>query len=174
MEFKKVLLTRASCRAYTDQEVTEEELNAVLSAAQAAPVGMAAYQTVHLTVIRNQDFFDALNEAAAKFIGREGAKPLYGAPVMILVSAKPGMPPAIEFHNTGAIVENMHLMATDMGLGSVYIMGAVAALNANPELVQKLGLPEGFVPTAGIVIGHPVNPLKERDSEEKIEVNCLD
>ena len=174
MEFSEVLLTRASCRAYTDQKVTEEELAKVLAAAQAAPVGMAAYQTVHLTVIRNQEFFDALNQAAAKFIGKEGAKPLYGAPLMILVSAKPGMPPAIEFHNTGAIVENMLLAATDIGLGSVYIMGAVAALNGNPELVAKLDLPEGFVPTAGLVLGHPAKPLSLRAAEEKIDVNYLD
>ena len=173
MEFSQVLMTRASCRAYTDEAVTEAELAPVLAAAQAAPVGMAAYNTVHLTVIRSQEFFQALSEATAAFMHKEGMNPLYGAKTLVLVSAKPGMPPAIEFHNTGCIMENMLLAATDAGLGSVYIMGAIAALNANPALVAKLGLPEGFVPTAAIALGHPAKPLAVREAKEKIAVDYL-
>ncbi len=172
MDFRQVLLTRASCRSYTDRSISDAELESVLAGAQAAPVGMAAYQTVHLTAIRNKDLLQAISHAASEFFHQEG-DPLYGAPLMILVSAKPGMPPNIEFHNTGAILENMLLTATDLGLGSVYIMGAVAAFNANPDLVAKLNLPEGFIPTAGIVVGHPVQPLDIRVPEEKIKVDYL-
>ena len=173
MNFKEVLMTRASCRAYTGQEVTEEELAGILAAGQAAPVGMGAYQTVHLTVIRDTEFLEELDQATAKFFGREGINPLYGAPVLILVSAKPGMPPTIEFQNTGTILENMLLAATDLGLGSVYVMGAAAALNSNPDLAAKLNLPEGFVATAGMLLGHPAEPLTLREPTEKIGVNYI-
>ena len=173
MELSKAIFTRCSCRSYTAEAVSEEQLNTVLAAANAAPVGMGAYQTVHLTVIRSKEFISALSKATCEFMKRDG-DPLYGAPVLVLVSAKPGMPPAIEFHNTGTIMENMLLTATDLGLGSVYLMGAVAALNSKPELVAKLGLPEGFVPIAAAAIGHAAQPAAERAPQNKIVTAYLD
>ena len=167
MEFSQVVFTRRSCRSYTDAPVSVEDLNAILTAANAAPVGMGAYHTVHLTVIRNREFISALSQATCEFMKRDG-DPIYGAPVLILVSAKPGMPPTIEFQNTGTIMENMMLTATDLGLGSVYLMGAVAALNTKPELVAKLDLPEGFVPVAAAAIGHPAEPLCLREPRSGI------
>ena len=83
------------------------------------------------------------------------------------------MPPSIEYHNTGTIMENMLLAATNLGLGSVYLMGAVAALNNHPDLVAQLQLPEGFVPTAAIALGHPAASLTDRDLKGKIAVNTL-
>ena len=65
MELKQAIFTRCSCRSYTDEPVSEEHLNAVLAAANAAPVGMGAYGTVHLTVIRSKEFIAALSAATA-------------------------------------------------------------------------------------------------------------
>ncbi len=173
MELSQAIFSRSSCRAYTDEPVSAQELDAVLAAANAAPVGMGAYHTVHLTVIRNPAFHAALSEATRAFMKRDG-DPLYGAPVLVLVSAKPAMPPTIEFQNTGTIMENMLLAATDLGLGSVYLMGAVAALKTKPELVGQLSLPEDFVPIAAAALGHPAQPAAPRESQQKIETNYLD
>lgn len=172
MELSQAIFTRCSCRSYTDQPVSEEHLNAVLAAGNAAPVGMGAYGTVHLTVIRSKEFIAALSQATCEFMKREG-DPLYGAPILILVSAKPAMPPTIEFQNTGTIMENMMLAATDLGLGSVYLMGAIAALKTKPELVAQLNLPEGFVPVAAAALGHPTQPAVLREPQQKIEVSFL-
>lgn len=173
MEFFQTLYTRKSCRAYTAEPITEDQLNQILAAGNAAPVGMGAYGTVHLTVIRNQDFMEQLNQATAEFMKRDN-KALYGAPVLILVSGKPGIPPVIECHNAGTIIENMLLAATDLGLGSVYIMGAVAALNTKPDLVAQLNLPDGFVPVAAMALGHPADALTVRDATQKIDISYLD
>ena len=173
MELYQAIFTRCSCRSYTDAPVTDAQLKAILAAANAAPVGMGAYQTVHLTVIRNKEFLTALNAVAKEFMKRD-TDPLYGVPVMVLVSAKPGMPPAIEFQNAAAIIENMLLTATDLGLGSVYLMGAIAALKTKPELVEMLDLPEGFVPIAAAAIGHAAAPAVQREEQQKIEINYID
>ena len=173
MELYQAMFTRCSCRSYTDAPVTDGELGAILAAANAAPVGMAAYHTVHLTVIRNKEFLAGLSAATKEFMKRDG-DPLYGAPVLVLVSGKPAMPPTIEFQNAAAIIENMLLTATDLGLGSVYLMGAIAALKTKPELVELLGLPEGFVPVAAAAIGHPTVPAVQREERQKIETNYLD
>ena len=71
MEFSQVLYTRRSCRAYTAEPVSEEQLHPVLAAGNAAPVGMGAYGTVRMTVIRNQAFMAALNKATAEFMKRD-------------------------------------------------------------------------------------------------------
>lgn len=173
MELSNAIFTRCSCRAYTDQAVSQEHLDAVLDAANAAPVGMGAYGSVQLTVLRNPEFLAALRQATREFMHRED-DPLYGAPVLILVSAKPAMPPTIEFQNTGTILENVMLTATDLGLGSVYLMGAIAALNTKPELVAQLKLPEGFVPIAAAALGHPAQPAAERPASRKIPLSYLD
>ncbi|MBR5571096.1 MAG: nitroreductase family protein [Oscillospiraceae bacterium] len=173
MELKQAIFTRCSCRSFTDAPVTDAELNEVLAAANAAPVGMGAYHTVHLTVIRNKDFLAGLSAATKEFMKRDN-DPLYGAPVLVLVSGKPGMPPTIEFQNASTIIENMLLTATDLGLGSVYLMGAIAALKTKPELVEMLGLPEGFVPIAAAAIGHSAAPAALREAQQKIETNYLD
>lgn len=173
MEFSKVISTRYSCRSYTEEPVSDAQLQAVLAAGNAAPVGMGAYQTVYLTVIRNRGFLDAVSKAAGAFLKRD-TDPLYGAPVVILVSAKPGIPPTIEFQNTGTIIENMMLAATDLGLGSVYLMGAIAAMRNEPELVGQLNLPEGFVPIAAMALGHSAQPAVLRVPEQKIQTDYMD
>ena len=173
MELSQAIFTRCACRSYTDEPVTDEQLAAVLAAANAAPVGMGAYGTVHLTVIRNKEFMAGLSQATREFMKRDG-DPIYGAPLMVLVSAKPGMPPTIEFQNTGTIMENMMLTATDLGLGSVYLMGAIAALKTKPELVAQLNLPEGFVPIAAAALGHPANAPVLREPQQKIACAYLD
>lgn len=173
MDFVTTLYTRASCRTYTAQPISEDQLDQILAAASAAPVGMGAYGTVHLTVIRNQAFMQEINKVTAEFMKRDNDA-LYGAPVLILVSGKPGIPPVIECHNAGTIIENMTLSATDMGLGSVYIMGAVAALNTRPDLVAQLNLPEGFVPVAGMALGHPAQKPSLREATRKIGVSYMD
>ena len=173
MELSQAIFTRCSCRNYTSEPVSDEQLSAILAAGNAAPVGMGAYDTIHLTVIRNKEFIADISKATCEFMKREG-NPLYGAPILVLVSAKPAMPPTIEFQNTGTIMENMMLTATDLGLGSVYLMGAIAALKTKPELVEQLTLPEGFVPIAAVALGHPVQAPAMRESQQRIALSFLD
>ena len=41
METLKSMLVRHSCRSYTDQQITDEQLEKILMAANAAPIGRA-------------------------------------------------------------------------------------------------------------------------------------
>ena len=52
---------RRSVRAYTDQQVSEEDLQAILEAATYAPSGMHL-ETWHFTAIQNMDKLTELNE----------------------------------------------------------------------------------------------------------------
>mgnify|MGYP000070071395 CR=1 FL=1 len=51
-EVLKAIKSRRSVRAYTAQQISQEDLNAILEAATSAPSGMN-YQTWHFTAIQN-------------------------------------------------------------------------------------------------------------------------
>ncbi len=164
METIVTMKTRKSTRSYTGA-LTEPELKSVLEAGEAAPIGMGKYDEMHLTVIQDKDLLNELDRNAAAFFQDPSRTPLYGAPCLIVVSTAVGNPAManVPYSNAAVVAMNMHLMATDLGLGSCMIWGAIAALNTKPELVAKLGLPEGQVPCCGVVIGETTDTLEERD-----------
>ena len=158
---------RRSVRAFNSTAVSDEALSKILLAANAAPVGMGLYENFHLTVIQSGDLLAAIDKAAADMfkdpVGH--AHPLYGATTLVLVSMKKPDPAMANSAYSGAasVVQNMSLAATDLGVGMCHIWGAVAALNQHPELVAKLGLPEGFVPCCGAALGGMDEPYAERE-----------
>ena len=60
-EVLKAIKSRRSVRAYTEQQISQEDLNAILEAATYAPSGMN-YQTWHFTAIQNAAVLEELNE----------------------------------------------------------------------------------------------------------------
>lgn len=175
METMKAIATRKSSRSYQSIQIGDENLTRIINAGCAAPVGSGAYDTVHLTVIQNQDLLNRISKTAATIFGNPDADPLYGAPTLIIVSCIPNKQfPNVEIANAACIIENMSLSATDIGIGSVYILGALAAFMNDKELVKELILPEGFVPVSGIALGYPTESLdQERELIQKIKINIL-
>ena len=82
-----------------------------------------------------------------------GYQPLYGAPVLILLSG-PFEAPFSAF-NTALAAENMILEATELGLGSCYIVSPTLALNAenNRPLAQEVGIPDGYTLQCAVLVG---------------------
>ena len=56
MDFFQTLYSRKTVRSYNGKPVTEAQLQELLKAAYAAPVGRRRYDTLHLTVINDADF----------------------------------------------------------------------------------------------------------------------
>ncbi|MCD8326853.1 MAG: nitroreductase family protein [Lachnospiraceae bacterium] len=168
MNTLEAIARRKSICSYTGERISEEEMAAILKAANEAPVGMGKYDSLHLTRVENEEMLKELDGAAAKLFGRPGIHPLYGAPTLILVSSKSqnGSLSNVEYSNAAIVAHNMALAATELGVGVCHIWGAVAALNADPELVEKLSLPEGFVPCCGVILGKTEQAYEERTSRE--------
>lgn len=170
MEFIKTMVRRVSTRAFKPEQITEDALDYILNAAGAAPVGMKAYDKMHLSVVQDAGALEKVRKAAKDFTGHPG-DPLNGAPTWIVVSAGEQPEPGIGYANGGCIIENMLLAATDIGLGSVFIYGGMMAFKGDPSLLPLCGVPVGFTPVGTVALGMPVEPLTaEKELTKRIAV----
>ncbi|NBJ14542.1 MAG: nitroreductase family protein [Dehalobacter sp. 4CP] len=191
MDYFELLRYRKSTRKFTQEQISQDNLADILVAANSAPVGSNLYKDIHLTVVQSRDVLDKLSEAAAKRwedkakmsntpnveLSQKAFDPFYGTPTVIFVShRKQDLQPGIEFSNVACITYSMHLAATSLGLGSVFMWGSLEAMREIPELDKTavLNLPDDFEPLLGIAIGHPEQELSARDLKtDKISINYL-
>jgi FMN reductase [NAD(P)H] len=162
MNVSEAVMKRKSVRSYQDKPVSEEDLAAIIKAGRWAP--NAGEYT--MSVIRNKDLMAKINDKTLEAMRASGNDflvqraalpgyfPLYGAPVVILLSG----PVAVNHTqaNCAVAVENMLLQATELGLGSVFLRSPSYALNRpeNVALAREAGIQEGSQMECGIAIGH--------------------
>ena len=93
--------------------------------------------------------------------------PIYGAPVLILLSAPADAP--FSAANTALAAENMLLEATGLGLGSCYLVSPTKALNGdtNHDLAQEAGVPEGYAVQCAVIVGYAAAENKFSLGERK-------
>ena len=168
MEQPNPIFMRKSVRSYTGEAPTDAELDLVLKAAYAAPVGMGRYDSLHITVVQSGDFLARLETAAGAQLGKENYHPLYGAPVlMIFSSVFPGIPTDNSaYSNCAILAQNAALAAVSLGLGTCHIWGAIRALNKEPDLLAMLNLPEGFAPCCAITLGRTKEAYAPREVQD--------
>lgn len=158
-EVLKNIMARRSVRAYTNRQISEEDLNTILSAAVNAPSGMNL-QTWHFTAIQNADVLKRLNEAIKGAFSRSAEPRLqergrsetyccyYHAPTLIIASNEPTQWWAPM--DCACALENIFLAAFSLGIGSCWI-NQLGQTCDDPE-VRSL-LTELCVPTNHKVYG---------------------
>jgi nitroreductase len=164
-ETLKIIKQRRSIRSFKDEQIKEEELQAVLEAGMYAP--NAGDQAWHFTVIQNKELLDRLNLAAkeaAKQTNIEGLREIandeeynciYGAPTLIVISGSEEVPIPLE-PDCAAATQNLLLAAESIGLGSCWIYFVMFALNApkGHEWRRELKIPEGYKPYYFAALGY--------------------
>lgn len=173
MNTLEAIAKRKSTRSYTTTPVSEEALNTILQAGFAAPVAMARYDSLHITVLQNVDVINRINEATSEmFFKRIGVKKNadFGARTLLFVSTTTeGLPIEMVYANVGIVVENMVLAATDLGIDTVILGGAPRIIVEDETLMRDLGIPEGFKPVLGICLGYAT--AEEPPKTHSITVN---
>ncbi len=157
METLEAIISRKSVRGYKDEQITVEELSTILDVANKAP-NAGPFQ---VTVIQNKEFLTEINDKTKlKMLASEGFmkerasmpgyEPLYNAPTLIVVST-----PEAPFSqiNASAAITTMSIAATDLGIGSCYVISPIQTL-VEPDVMLRLDLPEGFVPISGLLLGY--------------------
>lgn len=172
----ETICSRKSVRSYTGENITSEELEKILLAANAAPIGMGKYNDMHLTIVSNPELLKKIDIAGATMFGKPNMHPLYGVPTLVIVSTKEPnkMMGNVAYSNAAIVAHNMALEATELGVGACYIWGAIAALFTNSELMQELSLPEGFIPCCAIGLGKTDYKYELRDiPADRISKNTI-
>ena len=176
MDFIDSLFSRKSIRSYTGECVSEKDLNTILLAGNAAPVGKGRYDALHITVISDPSLLEEIDKLTAEYLGKPDTHPLYGAPHLIVVSIKEdcGLPDNVNYSNAAIVAHNMALSAISLNIGTCLIWGAIRAVNESVEIVKKLQLPIGFRPSCAITLGQTVENYSPREiPADKISQNSI-
>ena len=184
MDISDAIRNRKSIRAYLDKPVSEDDLAKIVEAGRWAP-NAGEFQ---ISVIRNSELRQRINDRARdamvnskiEFVRQRvslpGYQPLYGAPVLILLSGPTEAPHSTA--NAALAAENMILEATGLGLGSCYVVSPSLALNGeeNHDLVQKAGIPDGYTLQCGVIVGYAAaeNKFSVGERAKKGSVNIVD
>ena len=173
------IMNRKSVRSFTDQKLTEQQIETLMKAAMAAPSAINI-QPWHFVVIDD--------DAVKKEIWGEGfqSEMFTGAPIVVIVCGdtktvrKPFGKPDAEpeevdnifwYEDCSAATENLLLAAEAMGLGAVWT--ALYPTERMAPVIEKLGLPEKVKPLCAVPIGYPASDDQPKDKwkPEKIHRN---
>ncbi|OPX61252.1 MAG: nitroreductase A [Methanomassiliicoccales archaeon PtaB.Bin134] len=146
---KDPVLERRSIRRYTGKDVDEKDVKKVLEAAMAAP-SAGNERPWHFVVLRERRLLDGVMEV------HPYAQMLEQSPVAVLVCGDPSLEKYKGFwvQDCAAATENMLIMATQLGLGAVWL-GIHPIEERVHGLRLLLGIPQDIVPFALVPLGHP-------------------
>ncbi len=146
MELFDVMNRRFSCRKFLDKPVSRDDLDKILKCGMKAPVGRGRYDDMHITVITDTDLLNEISGLTDKSV-------FYCAKALIIISAKDDGHGLCQ-ENCACVAENMLLTACDLNLGSIYLNLVIGLIRSNEDILNKLNLPDGFVPYVGVGIGY--------------------
>lgn len=160
------LFARRSVRAYTDETVSDEQVEWLLEAAMAAP-SAAGKDPWRFVVLRDPGNLSSVAE------GLPNGKMLAAAPVGIVVcgvlAEAHGGEISYLLQDCSASIENLLIGAHLLALGAVWL-GIHPRVERIDHVAKVLGLPEGVVPVSAIALGHPAEfpGPRTRYNESKI------
>ncbi|MGC7870720.1 nitroreductase family protein [Desulfosporosinus sp. SYSU MS00001] len=155
----EIIMKRKGTKSYTNQQVSETDLDAIISSGIVGPTGRNL-QNRHFTVVQNADLLKQINDGVRTLISAPADyNPLYGAPTLIITSAPVEDAPFAE-QDCAIAVENMTLAATALNLGSRYLVSPTRFIESEPgkTVKQVLGIPAGYRSVACLIVGYDADP----------------
>ncbi|MCD8172270.1 MAG: nitroreductase [Alistipes sp.] len=158
------ILARRSVRDFTDEPITQEQLDAIMECAVNAP-SASNRQPWAVRVIRNPEMLDrirAVNERA-----------IFNAPVVVIVAGDKNSGSAR--FDCGLLTQNILLAAEAMDIGTCAVGGALNVLRSDDgkEIMEALDLPEDYELVIAICMGHK-NERPEAKPRDASKVQYVD
>lgn len=164
MEFKELIKARYSCKKYDGNQISTEQLQAILEAGRLAPTAKNL-QEQHIYVLQSEEALAIIDEITPC---------RYGAPTVLVVAFNaenvyvyPGEQRDSGIEDASIVATHMLLAAKDAGVDSCWIN------RFNPaELKEKLGLPEQEEVLMLMDLGFAaegVGPLANHESRKPLE-----
>ena len=163
-EALKVLSERRSVRSYKPEQITAEELEAVLWAGMYAPSAKGC-QDVVIVAVQEPEMLARVRRLNAEIMGKPDADPYYGAPTVILVLSDPEIQANHELALLdGAAAEtNMLNAACAAGLGSCWINRPQKMFETEEgkQMLRDMGLKDTLTGIASIALGYADGEVPE-------------
>jgi nitroreductase len=157
-----MIFSRRSIRAYTDEPVSQDDVQSLLEAGMAAP-SSTNLKPWHFVVVTDRDLLLALAEA------HPYGKMLARAPLAIAVCGDPAVSGAWVV-DCSAATENILIAAAGLGLGGVWL-----GCHGAPERVEAvrtiLGIPDTIGVLSLLSIGHPAETKPARTQFDPARVH---
>lgn len=136
----KTILARRSCRAFTEQAVSDADIRQILDCALSGASGMGE-QTWQFTAVMNREKIQLLAMAVGNALGRDGYD-MYNPDVLIITSNDKDSKYR-EVDNACAM-QNIYVASEALGLGCVWINQLLTCYD-DPDvrkILDSFGVPE--------------------------------
>lgn len=173
MDTLKAVTARKSVRSYQNKAVEASKIETLIGAANSAPFA----GPFHISVVLNKDLLTELDHKTLtamknsgidflqKIAQTPGYKPIFEVPLLFVFSAPEenpyGAASCANAATTAAIV------ATDLGLGSCYVVTPTLVLTQDADMCRKIGVPDGFKAACCLTVGYTDDPEKGRTPRQK-------
>ena len=161
------MLKRRSIRSYTDEKVSEADLDAILEAGIFAASGMGAQSPI-MVAVQDEETINKLERLNAAVVGRdpETTHSFYGAKTVIVVLADKSV--STHVYDGALVMGNMMLAADSLGLGSCWIHRAKETFESEEgkELLKQWGIEGEWEGIGNLIVGH-INGEKPAAKERK-------
>lgn len=162
MSFADLTRARYSCRIFTDQPVSPDDLAAILEAGRIAPSAHNNHPT-RVIVCDTDETRQKAARAAHKF-AREDS--VFGAPLVLVVCAvtedawvRRNDQMNSSLIDTSIVCDQMMMQATELGLGTCWVC------MFDPDIAREdFGLAEGVDPVSMLVVGHPADHIADPEA----------
>ena len=161
----QTILSRVSCREYSEKKVSLGKVNQILEAGKYAPSGMNR-QIANITCVRTKAKVEKLRELSKETINRDC---MYGANTVVLVHA----PREDKFcaQDCSCVLENIFVAANALKVQSCWI-NQFDDLFSTPKGMKakaRLGIPAENRVVGAAILGYAKDPSKLASKERKAD-----
>lgn len=185
MEMINAIKHRCSTRKYKREQIKREELDLIIEAARKAPTGLndrKAKIYVFQDTLKISELGKVLADAVsrgnadgvspdkASFMQEDNYNFCHHAPTFLIITYEKNNYNSLA--NTGCILENAMLQATDLGIGSCWIniVKRCAKDEGLKSFMKQFGFTENEEITGGLALGYPDEEFRENPKKDGNEV----
>ena len=166
--FESLITNRSTCRNFSDQSLTQQEIKTLIDTATWVPSG-SNNQPWHFVVISDRDKLQSYSDAAKgawlatlednphmhqyeEYLRDPDYNIFYNAPALVIVYGN--RESCWHVYDCSMVAYNLHLLAEENGLGCCWI-GFAHNILGEPAVKRGLGVPEQYDLVAPVILGHP-------------------
>lgn len=148
---EKVISERRSIRKYSEQTVSRDVIDRIVSNGLKAPSGMNR-QSYELRIVNDPKLIEAISRS----VNPTKKSIFLGAPAVIFIAN--GTSYDLSQVDCGLLAENIMLSAESLGLGTCCMGAPIRQMKASEncaEFIEKLGFSKGYNLLIAVALGYP-------------------